>query len=172
MRCDEADPFLDAFAEEALEPQEARAVADHVAACARCTRALAQARALSAVLARPLALAPTAAVDARVLAAVEEERRWAAFCRRTRNRIALAGLAVTALAVAGALLSQSAVPWVAGRAESLATFLLLWIRWQAIPALDAALPALVALVAAAAAVAGIERAVRPRRGRIQALARA
>jgi len=164
MRCDEADALIDAFAEDALDGAERAFVAEHVAACERCRLAVDASRRLSSAIAALPSPQPSAAADARVLAAVAEERAYEVFRARNRHRLAaLAGAAVVAAATVVVVASDqrrlargpSRVP--RPRRCSLDAY-------EGLPELGRAFPAIVAAVFACAAIVAVERAfaVRPR----------
>lgn len=158
MTCDDAGTLIDAFAEDALDEPQRVAVAEHVAGCARCRRAVEASRRLTLSLAALPAARTPATTDARVLAAVEEDRRYAASLGRTR-RLLGAAAAFAAVAVAGlAVAAASPVPAiVVGRGESLVREAALWLRWNAVPAVDAATGPAIAVAALVLLVAATER---------------
>jgi anti-sigma factor RsiW len=136
MRCEDADALIDAFVEAALEAPERRALEEHVGACARCGRALAASRRLSAALAALPASSPSAAADARARAAVDEEIAWARW--RTRTRRVVAGLAAAAAVVVVAFAAFVAAPAAASVGSSVAAMLRMsetWLRLHAAPTL-------------------------------------
>jgi hypothetical protein len=170
MRCDDAAPLIDAFAEGVLDGDERAPVAAHVAACEACSRAVLASRRLSLAIARLPAASPSAAADALVLAAIEEERAWAAWRARTRRRVLAAGAAIGAVAVACAVLvATPAAAWLAGHAPEFLRLVDSWLRLRAAPALAENRGALVAAVAAILLLAVLDRAfsrpeTEPRRG--------
>lgn len=155
MRCDEADALIDAYAEGALA--DTAAFEAHVAACARCGAALAQSRRLSTSLASLPAASPSSAADARVLAAIEEERAWARTRAAIRRRLLGAGAVAAAAALVAALavgpLTSRAVGLLPGLAETAGT----WFRLRAVPAIEQARGPLVGALALLVLVAAVER---------------
>ncbi len=164
MRCDEADALIDAFAEDALDVGERETVAAHLETCAACRRALAAARRLTSSLVSLPSAEPSYAADARVLAAVEEERAWAAARSRSR-RMAAAFAAFAVLATAGtvALAYSPSSTWIAERATVVVHSLELWVRFRAATVAVAALGPLAAILGLLVLVAVMERATAPRR---------
>jgi anti-sigma factor RsiW len=155
MRCDEADALIDAFAEGA-EGDDA-ALREHVAACARCTDAVARSRWLTASFATLRAESPSPAADARVLAAIEEERRWARARARTRRRLLGAGAIAATVALIAALFVTPVTERVVGIVPALAETAGAWLRFRVAPALEELRGPLAGALALIVAVAVIER---------------
>jgi hypothetical protein len=155
MRCDDADALIDAYAEGALAdpgPLEA-----HVAACARCGAALALSRRLTVSLGALPSRVPSAAADARVLAAADAERAWARTRARVRRGLVGAGVAAAAAALVAAValapLTQRAVGTLPDLAEAAGT----WLRVRGAPTLAEARAPLVGALALLLLVAVVER---------------
>jgi hypothetical protein len=160
MRCEDADPLIDEFAEGCLDEVAHRAFADHLDACARCRLAVDSSRRLAAALAALPAAAPSPAADARVLAAVEEERSWARWRVRTRRRVAgLAAATVAGTAAVGAFVALPAASWLDGYFASMTHVAESWLRLRAAPALFEARGTLVAALIVLMAIAAIDRAL-------------
>jgi anti-sigma factor RsiW len=157
MRCDEAAPLIDAFAEDALDDAQRASVAAHVAVCDACARAVAASRRLSLALAALPHAAPSAAADARALAAVEEERAWARWRSRMRKVVAAASVAAAAVMVLAVFVATPAAAWVTARAPSLLRAGETWLRLHGAPALAETRGPLLAAVAVLLAIAIIER---------------
>jgi anti-sigma factor RsiW len=155
MRCDDADALIDAFAEGALDDDAA--LREHVAACARCTEALARSRRLTASLATLRSVSPSAAADARVLAAVEEERRWARARASIRRRLLGAGAVAAAAALVAALCVTPVTERVVGVMPALAETAAAWLRFRVARSLEEVRGPLVGVLALLVAVAVIER---------------
>jgi hypothetical protein len=164
MRCDEADALIDALAEEALSPAERVPLDAHVAGCARCSAALAASLALSATLSALPLVHPSPAADARALAAVAEERAWAAWRARMRRRVLVFGSAAALVACVGVVFVVTpAASFLLERAPNLARVGSGWLRWRAAPALLEALPTMLTALGIVAAVAVAERSFRATR---------
>jgi anti-sigma factor RsiW len=160
MRCDQAAELIDAFAEDALDEALRATVAAHVAACERCRLAVAASRRLSVALAPLPASAPSAAADALVLAAVEEERAWARWRARTRRIVVAAGTAAAAAAVAGTVfVAAPAAVWFADHVPGILHAGDTWLRLRAAPALEESRGTIVAALVVLVAVAVLERGV-------------
>jgi anti-sigma factor RsiW len=160
MRCDEFADLIDAFAEDALDEAERAPVAAHVAACETCRLAVAASQRLSASLASLPESAPSAAADARALAAVEEEREWARWRARTRRVVVGAGTAAAALAILGTVfVATPATMWFADHVPALLRVGESWLRLRAAPAIEESRGTLVAALVVLVVVAALDRGI-------------
>ncbi len=160
MRCDEADPLIDAYAEGALDGAPLAPFAAHIETCAGCRAAVDASRRLSAALAAMPVAVPSAAADARTLAAVAEEIAWTRRRVRLRRTLIGAGTAAAAASIAAAIfVAAPAALLLAEQTPRFAEVVDAWLRLRAVPALAGSSGMLVALVATIVAVAAIERFV-------------
>jgi len=136
MRCDDADALIDAYAEGALG--DAAPLEAHLAHCARCSAALAFSRRLTASIAAMPAATPSAAADARVLAAAEAERAWARARTRLRRRLVGAGAVAAAASFVAAFAVTPLTERAIGLLPDLAEAADAWLRFRAAPALTEA----------------------------------
>lgn len=114
MPCDEATPLLALAALDALEPELAQALHDHLASCARCAASHAELRSVRAALAADeVAMAPPPELDLAAWRRSERpvmSRPLALPLRLPLRRVAAAALLLLAALAAGALGARLATP--------------------------------------------------------------